>query len=206
MATVATGVFVNGHVNSLYENELSIEGIAPQRPVAWAGHQRKVAKFPLHRQPAGMAANPYGLRHVRGLRAEERPVLVGTRSVSVSEHLSELLSAAGLRHHVLNARQDQAEAEVVARTGGRGRLTVATNMAGPGIDIRLAADVAGIGGLHVLATERHDGRRVDRQLFGRSGRQGDPGSFQAIVSLEDEVVQDVFNGYASRLCRRLWRG
>lgn len=142
---------------------------------------------------------------LRQLKAQSRPVLVGTRSVAASEHLSQLLSAAGLQHQVLNARQDQEEAEVIARAGERGRITVATNMAGRGTDIRLAADVAGIGGLHVLATERHDTRRVDRQLFGRSARQGDPGSFQSIVSLEDEVVQDAFNGYALSLGKRFWR-
>ncbi|MFA4969668.1 MAG: preprotein translocase subunit SecA, partial [Sulfuritalea sp.] len=104
---------------------------------------------------------------------EGRPVLVGTSSVSASEHLSELLTLKGLKHQVLNARQDQEEAEVIAKAGERGRITVATNMAGRGTDIRLAPGVAELGGLHVLATERHDARRIDRQLFGRCGRQGD---------------------------------
>ncbi len=135
---------------------------------------------------------------VRGLHAEGRPLLVGTNSVSASEHLSELLSAEGLRHQVLNARQDQEEAEVIAKAGESGRITVATNMAGRGTDIRLAPDVAELGGLHVLATERHDARRIDRQLFGRCGRQGDPGSFQVIVSLEDEI----FHGHFKK--RALW--
>ena len=90
---------------------------------------------------------------------------------------------------MLNARQDQEEAEVIARAGERGRITVATNMAGRGTDIRLAPGVADLGGLHVLATERHDARRIDRQLFGRGGRQGDPGSYQVIVSLEDEIIR-----------------
>ncbi len=129
---------------------------------------------------------------LRGLQAEGRPVLVGTRSVSASEHLSELLTAAGLAHQVLNARQDQEEAEVIARAGERGRITVATNMAGRGTDIRLAPGVVELGGLHVLATERHDAGRIDRQLFGRCGRQGDPGSFQVVVSLEDEIIHEFF--------------
>src|SRR3990170_4095314 len=129
---------------------------------------------------------------LRRLHAEGRPVLVGTRSVSASEHLSELLKAAGLPHQVLNAGQDQEEAEVIAIAGSCGRITVATNMAGRGTDIRLGPGVAELGGLHVLATERHEARRIDRQLFGRGGRQGDPGSFQLIVSLEDEIVQGVF--------------
>jgi preprotein translocase subunit SecA len=136
---------------------------------------------------------------LRRLHAEGRPVLVGTRSVSASEHLSELLKAAGLPHQVLNARQDQEEAEVIATAGSRGRITVATNMAGRGTDIRLGPGIAELGGLHVLATERHDARRIDRQLFGRGGRQGDPGSFQAIVSLEDEIVHEYFAGHAMRL-------
>jgi preprotein translocase subunit SecA len=138
---------------------------------------------------------------LRRLQAEGRPVLVGTRSVAASEHLSGLLEAAGLQHQVLNARQDQEEAEVIARAGERGRITVATNMAGRGTDIRLGPDVAELGGLHVLATERHDARRIDRQLFGRGGRQGDPGSFQAVLSLEDEIVHEYFKGYAGRLRR-----
>jgi preprotein translocase subunit SecA len=142
---------------------------------------------------------------LRRLHAEGRPVLVGTRSVSASEHLSELLKAAGLPHQVLNARQDQEEAEVIATAGSGGSITVATNMAGRGTDIRLGPDVAGLGGLHVLATERHDARRIDRQLFGRGGRQGDPGSFQAIVSLEDEIVHEYFGGHAMRLGKLIRR-
>jgi preprotein translocase subunit SecA len=141
---------------------------------------------------------------VRRFHLAGRPVLVGTRSVAASEHLSGLLNAALLPHRVLNARQDQEEAEVVANAGTRGCITVATNMAGRGTDIRLAPGVAEAGGLHVLATERHDARRIDRQLFGRGGRQGDPGSFQSIVSLEDEVVHEIFGNRLARLARRLW--
>jgi preprotein translocase subunit SecA len=140
---------------------------------------------------------------VQAVAGSGRPVLVGTRSVAASEHLSALLSAAGLPHQVLNARQDQEEASVIAQAGEPGRVTVATNMAGRGTDIRLAPGVAEIGGLHVLATERHDARRIDRQLFGRCGRQGDPGSFQAIVSLADDLVQQAFGGRVARLCGAL---
>jgi preprotein translocase subunit SecA len=142
---------------------------------------------------------------VRRQQALGRPVLVGTRSVAASEHLSELLTAAGLAHQVLNARQDQEEAEVIARAGELGRITVATNMAGRGTDIRLAPGVVELGGLHVIATERHDARRIDRQLFGRCGRQGDPGTYQVIVSLEDEMVREYHKGRVLRLARLLSR-
>jgi preprotein translocase subunit SecA len=117
-----------------------------------------------------------------------RPVLIGTRSVAASEHLSSLLAGAGVVHRVLNARQDKEEADIVAQAGRPGCVTVATNMAGRGTDIRLGEGVAELGGLHVVATERHEARRIDRQLFGRCGRQGDPGTCQAMVSLEDELV------------------
>ena len=126
-----------------------------------------------------------------------RPVLVGTRSVEASEHLSRLLAEANLAHSVLNARQDQEEAEIIMRAGEQGRNTVATNMAGRGTDIKLGPGVADQGGLHVIATERHDARRIDRQLFGRCGRQGDPGSAEVIISLEDELVE-VYIGKALR--------
>jgi preprotein translocase subunit SecA len=122
------------------------------------------------------------------LHRKGRPVLVGTRSVEASEHLSRLLLNTGLSHKVLNARQDKEEAEIVACAGEQARITVATNMAGRGTDIRLAPGVAELGGLHVIATERHEARRIDRQLFGRCGRQGDPGTNEAIISLEDELV------------------
>jgi preprotein translocase subunit SecA len=116
-----------------------------------------------------------------------QPVLVGTRSVAASEELSRVLAAAGVEHAVLNARQDAAEAGIVARAGEPGRVTVATNMAGRGTDIKLAPGVAEAGGLHVVLTEFHESKRIDRQLFGRCARQGDPGSHEAIVSLEDEL-------------------
>jgi len=129
------------------------------------------------------------VERIRELHATGRPVLVGTRSLEASETLSARLTAAELPHQVLNARQDREEAEIVQRAGELGRITVATNMAGRGTDIRLGPGVVELGGLHVIATERHDARRIDRQLYGRAGRQGDPGSFESIVSLEDELFQ-----------------
>jgi preprotein translocase subunit SecA len=143
---------------------------------------------------------------VRRIEAQQnagRPVLVGTRSVAASEHLSRLLTARGLDHRVLNARQDRAEAEIVARAGERCRITVATNMAGRGTDIRLPQSSRSLGGLHVIATELHEARRIDRQLFGRCGRQGDPGSYQAIISMEDELVRIYARGWWQKLAGRL---
>ena len=122
-------------------------------------------------------------------------VLIGTRSVEASERVSAILRTSGLDHIVLNARQDQGEAEIIARAGQQGRITVATNMAGRGTDIGLTAEVRAAGGLHVILTEYHDSTRIDRQLFGRAARQGDPGSCQSIVALDD----DVFVGHGARL-------
>jgi preprotein translocase subunit SecA len=131
---------------------------------------------------------------------EGRPVLVGTRSVGASEHLSALLATAGVAHRVLNARQDKEEADIVAQAGQPGQVTVATNMAGRGTDIRLDAGIADIGGLHVIATERHESGRIDRQLFGRTARQGDPGTCQAFVSIQDELITMYVKPVIRRLC------
>ena len=122
-------------------------------------------------------------------RQQGRPVLVGTRSVATSKHLSSQLAKAKLPHTVLNASQDANEAQIIAGAGEPGRITVATNMAGRGTDIRLGDGVAARGGLHVIATERNEARRIDRQLFGRCARQGEPGSYEVIVSLEDELLR-----------------
>ncbi len=118
-----------------------------------------------------------------------RPVLVGTTSVDVSEKLSRMLQLRGLAHNVLNAKQHQREAEIIAEAGHAGKVTIATNMAGRGTDIKLGPGVKDAGGLAIIGTERHDSRRVDRQLRGRSGRQGDPGSSQFYVSLEDNLMR-----------------
>jgi preprotein translocase subunit SecA len=126
---------------------------------------------------------------VQRLHAQGRPVLIGTSSVEASEELSQRLTAAGLEHQVLNARFHAQEAEIVARAGQRGQVTVATNMAGRGTDIKLGPGVAELGGLHVLGTQRHEALRVDRQLAGRAGRQGDPGSCQFFLSLEDDLLE-----------------
>ena len=120
--------------------------------------------------------------------------------------LSQLLREEGLEHKVLNAVRHAEEAQIVAGAGGAGRITVATNMAGRGTDIKLGRRVAELGGLHVIASERHEAGRIDRQLFGRSARQGDPGSAQAIVSLEDELVQRHAKHLGGSLRRRYGGG
>jgi preprotein translocase subunit SecA len=126
---------------------------------------------------------------IKTLHAQGRPILVGTISVETSEMLSRMLKKEGLIHSVLNAKFHQQEAEIVARAGQRGAVTIATNMAGRGTDIKLGAGVAEVGGLHVLGTERHESRRIDRQLRGRCSRQGDPGSSHFFISLEDDLMR-----------------
>jgi preprotein translocase subunit SecA len=125
---------------------------------------------------------------IKAIHQTGRPVLVGTRSIRASQYLSDLLNVEGLAHQVLNAVLHKQEAQIVAEAGQPGRITVATNMAGRGTDIKLGRGVAQLGGLHVIASERHESGRVDRQLFGRCARQGDPGSAQAIISIEDELL------------------
>jgi preprotein translocase subunit SecA len=166
----------------------------------WSVYRLAVWRVPTHRPlrrralPAATCATAEErwtsvVARASEMRRAGRPVLIGTRSVLASERLSRLLDAANLPHRVLNARYDEAEAEIIAQAGELDRVTVATNMAGRGTDIRLAAGVAEQGGLHVIATEYHEARRIDRQLFGRCGRQGDPGTFEVIASLEDELMQ-----------------
>ena len=129
------------------------------------------------------------VEEIVSLVAEGRPVLVGTTSVEVSELLSRVLKLRGIKHNVLNAKHHQQEAQVVAEAGRAGQVTIATNMAGRGTDIKLTPEVKEAGGLAIVGTERHESRRVDRQLRGRAGRQGDPGSSQFFVSLEDDLMR-----------------
>ena len=125
-----------------------------------------------------------GERHEKG-----QPVLVGTISVEVSEHLSKILERRGIPHNVLNAKQHEREAEIIKDAGERGAVTIATNMAGRGVDIKLSDDIKELGGLYVLGTERHEARRIDNQLRGRSGRQGDPGESRFYLSGHDDLVR-----------------
>ena len=129
------------------------------------------------------------LKEIKEIHAQGRPILVGTISVEVSELLSRMLKREGIIHSVLNAKYHQQEAEIVARAGQRGAVTIATNMAGRGTDIKLGPGVAELGGLHVIGTERHEARRIDRQLRGRCARQGDPGSSHFFISLEDDLMR-----------------
>ena len=121
----------------------------------------------------------------------------GAASEVASQHLSE----AGIDHVVLSAAQDRHEAEIIARAGEKGRITIATNMAGRGVDIRLADEVIAVGGLHVIVSERHDAGRIDRQLAGRCGRQGDPGSVETVQSLEDPLLEILGKSRLLRLAR-----
>jgi preprotein translocase subunit SecA len=122
------------------------------------------------------------------IHATGRPILIGTRSIDKSEHLSLLLKRKGIEHEVLNANHIEEEADIVSKAGRHGRVTVSTNMAGRGTDIKLGEGVQELGGIHVIMTEMHDSARIDRQLAGRCGRQGDPGTYRVYLSLEDELL------------------
>jgi preprotein translocase subunit SecA len=163
-------------------------------------YRRWVSKVPTNRPikrvqypdrifPTEQAKFEAVVKTVQEMMSRGRPVLIGTRTVEKSEKLSALLTQAGITHQVLNARQDARENEIVSQAGQMGRVTVATNMAGRGTDIKLGPGVAENGGLHVIGTERHEAERIDRQLAGRAGRQGDPGSAEFYLSLEDQLLE-----------------
>ena len=132
------------------------------------------------------------LQEVREMNEIGRPVLVGTRTIDKSIILSELLHQVGIPHRILNAYKIDEEAEIVAKAGELGKVTVSTNMAGRGTDIKIPDEVKELGGLHVICTEMHESARIDRQLIGRCGRQGDPGTFRQYLSLEDELLEKAF--------------
>jgi len=159
-------------------------------PVIKIPTNRPVIRFSLPTVVCGTSEARWAavVEEVRQMNALGRPVLIGTRSIDKSEHLSRLLSQAGIEHRVLNAHKLAEEAEIVALAGQRGRVTVSTNMAGRGTDIRLGEGVAELGGLHVILTEMHDAARIDRQLSGRCGRQGDPGTYRQYLSLDDDLL------------------
>ena len=140
------------------------------------------------------------VKEIVQMHALGRPVLVGTRTIDKSEDISKLLTAEGLAHEVLNARQIDKEAEIVAQAGQPGQITVSTNMAGRGTDIKLGEGVSQCGGLHVICTEMHDSARIDRQLVGRCGRQGDPGTWRQYVSLDDDIL---ISGFGPKRAKKL---
>lgn len=181
---------VAGELWSVYH--LSTVKVAPNRPV-----QRK--ELPTKIYPTLNEKWQAVIETIKQVNKEGRPVLVGTRSVSSSEILSQLVTKAGLEHQVLNAKQDAEEAQVINRAGDKQTITIATNMAGRGTDIILGEGVREVGGLHVIVTELHEAARIDRQLAGRCGRQGDPGSVEAILSFEDIL----FDGRQKNLLVRM---
>ena len=180
-------------------------------PELWQIYQRPVVRIPTNR-PCIRVQLPIRMfdtmdqkfdavtERVKELHEKGVPILIGTRSVLASEEVSRRLTALNLPHRVLNATQTAHEAAIVSEAGHRGQITVATNMAGRGTDIKLSREVAGLGGLHVIATEPHGTYRVDRQLFGRAARQGDPGCAQMFTSAED----DLFLRHTPGL-RKMWR-
>ena len=178
---------------------LGVVAIAPHVPSRQRAHADRVFAGLEDKWRAVVA-------RIGAVHATGRPVLVGTASVAASEQLSRSLSAAGFVHCVLNARQDRGEAEIVARAGEPGRITIATNIAGRGTDIRLGEGVAEIGGLHVIATERHEAGRIDRQLLGRCARQGDPGSCEMLLSLEDSMLERAGGWVGTAAARRIAAG
>lgn len=177
---------------------LPVVRVAPNRPVRRKNLGIRIFPSAAEKWQAIVA-------RAREVTAAGQPVLIGTRSVGASEELSKWLTQAGLEHRLLNARQDKEEADIVAQAGQRSRITVATNMAGRGTDIRLGKGVEPLGGLHVIATELHESRRIDRQLYGRCGRQGDAGSYEAIVSLEDELSRLYLGGGLRGMAQRAVR-
>jgi len=160
---------------------LEIAVIPTNRPVIRVDHPDEIFAAKREKEQAV-------IEEIRTTHKDERPVLVGTTSVEESEQLSRQLQAEGIPHHVLNARNEEQEAAIVARAGELGAVTISTNMAGRGTDIKLGAGVAELGGLYVIGTNKHESRRIDNQLRGRAGRQGDPGNSRFFISLEDDLL------------------
>ena len=182
----------------------------------WSIYGLKVAKIPTNKPSLRQVKKDRifieendkwraAVNRISQLYKKGQPVLVGTRSVANSDKLSSALTSAGIEHVVLNARQDDEEADIIANAGTLATVTVATNMAGRGTDIKLQEGVVELGGLHVLAAEKNESPRIDRQLIGRSGRQGDPGSAETIVALGDDVFQRYCPPFLLSLAKKLTR-
>ena len=176
--------------------KLDVTVIPTNRPISRSDHDDLVYKTKREKYNAA-------IDEIVKLRDAGRPVLVGTTSVEISELLSRALKLRNIPHNVLNAKLHQREAEIVAEAGRAGAVTIATNMAGRGTDIKLAPEAKAAGGLAIVGTERHDSRRVDRQLRGRAGRQGDPGSSQFFVSLEDNLMRLFGSDRVAKLMDRM---
>ncbi|MCX6721541.1 MAG: preprotein translocase subunit SecA [Candidatus Staskawiczbacteria bacterium] len=175
--------------------KLDVVAVPPNKPMARKDFADKVFKTEQGKFTAIV-------REIEELNKKGQPILVGTRSVERNEYLGKLLETKGISHNILNAKNHEREGEIIAQAGKKGAVTIATNMAGRGVDIilggnppekEIAQEVKNLGGLHVMGTERHDARRIDNQLRGRSGRQGDPGTTQFFVSLEDDLMR-IFGG------------
>ncbi len=158
---------------------MDVEVIPPNRPVIRIDEPDAVF-------PTKLAKEETVVEEIRGVHAIGQPVLVGTASVEESERLSARLP--DIPHAVLNARNEEEEAGIIARAGERGAVTISTNMAGRGVDIRLGDGVAELGGLYVIGMNRHESRRIDNQLRGRAGRQGDPGRSRFFISMQDDLM------------------
>lgn len=186
---------VRGELLSVYG--LQTERIPPHKPSRLRYRLPRVYKTATAKWQAVV-------RDTRAQVDKGRPVLVGTRSVMASQIVSAALEQAGIDHSVLNAENDSQEAEIIAQAGEPGRVTVATNMAGRGVDIALAQGVAAAGGLHVILTERHDASRIDRQLAGRAARRGEPGSVATFLALEDPLMEVLVAPVTRRIARLPW--
>jgi len=215
--TVPTGQAARITVQDLFLRYRQIAGMTGTARSS-AREFRKIYKMPFVRVPTNrpvcrrrLADRAFGtsdakwqaiVAEIRELHLAGRPVLIGTRSIDKSQILAGYLTQEGVPHQVLNAHEIAKEAEIVALAGQTGKVTVATNMAGRGTDIKLGPGVAELGGLHVICTEVHDAARIDRQLIGRCGRQGDPGTARQFMSLDDEILLSGFGPKASRRWKR----
>ena len=189
-----TAVTEAGEFWEIYK--LDVVEIPTNRPIARKDHEDLIYKTKREKYNAA-------IEEIVSLVNQKRPVLVGTTSVEISELLSRMLNIRKIHHNVLNAKLHKKEADIVAEAGKAGVVTIATNMAGRGTDIKISDEVKAAGGLAIIGTERHDSRRVDRQLRGRSGRQGDPGSSQFYVSLEDNLMRLFGSDRVAKLMDRM---
>ncbi|MCR9296323.1 MAG: preprotein translocase subunit SecA [bacterium] len=205
--SVPTGQAARITVQDLFKRYKSISGMtgtaSTSAPELRQIYKTPVVMVPTNRPPQrrGLPDRVFGtllqkfeaiVDEVRDIHAQGRPVLIGTRSIDKSTLLAKMLAEAGIECEVLNANEVEREAEIVAEAGKRGRVTVATNMAGRGTDVKLTDEIRELGGMHVICTELHDAARIDRQLIGRCGRQGDPGTYRQYLSLDDDILRNGF--------------